>query len=532
MSISPLTLRANFWESFDIQEQDLEFLYNFLLEHETPQTSSELIEALLADHIRQEKDNLIKGQPAQGEIYLPKKHYQPGQTLLFPALEWKSGQVKDIRPGQNPEYPPFEVMGVDFGAGETHEFATGIENHLLNQPIAVKLDDPQFDVKQVFQHHGSRLTIQLNEMLEANPDLVRIAGRWFPRALLVDVNIGHLNLAEAVLDMSGGGPMTTHTLLEQIELPTDVNSKLTEFSLNLALQEDGRFDEVGPAGEILWFLHRLEPEQVQSIPLHLKFNPSAYDASQIQDLLPLIDPTSIDELEPYEPSLSNEDELVFSLIFPHWRTGSLPLTRKVARFFPTAYESPRVQFNFVDADNGQRFSGWVVRSARYVYGLKEWYTSQGLLPGSLVRIRKGKKPGEVIIKADKRRSTREWVRTALIGADGGIVFAMLKQIVTCAFDERMVIAINDLNALEKHWEPGGRSRQNLEQVILGMMRELSKLNTQGHVHFQELYSSVNLVRRCPPGFILNMLVSRPWANHLGDMYFRLDENKESNQHDE
>jgi hypothetical protein len=91
----------------------------------------------------------------------------------------------------------------------------------------------------------------------------------------------------------------------------------------------------------------------------------------------------------------------------------------------------------------------------------------------------------------------------------------------------MVIAINDTAALDKQWEAGGRSRQNMEQVVLGMMRELAKLNTQGHVHFQELYSSVNLVRRCPPGLILSLLVTRPWANHLGDLYFRLEEDKET-----
>jgi hypothetical protein len=361
---------------------------------------------------------------------------------------------------------------------------------------------------------------------------VRIAWRWFPRALLVDVNIGHLNLAEAVLDMNGGGPMTTHALLEQIELPTDVNSKLTEFSLNLALQEDGRFDDVGPAGEILWFLQRLEPQQVQTTPNYLKFNPSSYDAGGIQALLPNIDHTTVDELEPFEPEIATDDELIYSLIFPHWITGTLPLTKRMSLLFPTAYESPRVQFTFIDADSGQKFSGWVVRASRYVFGLREWYTSQSLIPGSLIHIKKGKQAGEVVIKVDKRRTSREWVRTALIGADGGIVFAMLKQVVSCAYDERMVISINDIAALEKQWEPGGRSRQSMDQVVLGMMRELSKLNTQGHVHFQELYSSVNLVRRCPPGLILSILVTRPWARHLGDMYFKLDEDKENALNDE
>jgi hypothetical protein len=48
--------------------------------------------------------------------------------------------------------------------------------------------------------------------------------------------------------MAGGGPMTTMDLIAQIELPTGNNERLTEFSLNFALEQDGRFDEVGPAG--------------------------------------------------------------------------------------------------------------------------------------------------------------------------------------------------------------------------------------------------------------------------------------------
>ncbi len=531
MAITPLSLRVDYWDKFIVKEQDLQYLYNYLLEIETPQTTQELIAALVAERIRQEKVNLSKRQVSNGIIYLPKEHYQVGQSLAFPALNWSQGQVKAIRVGYHPEFPPFEVIQVEFDKDGVKEFAAGLDKHPLNQPVMIKLDDPQLDPTLVARKHGARLLRELDEMLQANEDLVRIAGRWFPRALLVDVNIGHLNLAEAVLDMAGGGPLTTRSLLEQIELPTDVNSKLTEFSLNLALQEDGRFDEVGPAGEIIWFLRRLEPEAVQAPPTYLKFFPSNYDSAQVNDLLVKLDRIVIDELEPYEPEVDDEEQLTISLIFPHWRAGTLPLNKRVSKFFPTAYESPRVQFAFVDGDTGQKFSGWVVRSGGYIFGLQAWYTSQNLIPGGYINIKRGKKPGEVIIKADKHRPTREWIRTALIGADGGIVFAMLKQVISCSYDERMAIAIGDPTPLDKLWEPGNR-KQNLEQTILAMMRELSKLNPQSHVHFQELYTSVNLVRRCPPGLILSILINRPWAHHLGDLYFKLKENKEEGSQDE
>jgi hypothetical protein len=59
-----------------------------------------------------------------------------------------------------------------------------------------------------------------------------------------------------------------------------------------------------------------------------------------------------------------------------------------------------------------------------------------------------------------------------------------------------------------------------------MMRELAKLSPQGHIHAQELYAAINVIRRCPPGPILNTLLENPWAVFLGDLYFRLDENAE------
>ena len=190
-----------------------------------------------------------------------------------------------MRAGSNPEVAAFQVIDVQLENGEKRQFAAGLAEHKLNQPVSVKLDDPQLDVHYVNTHYSTRLANQIAASLEANPDLVRIAGRWFPRALLVDVNIGHLNLAEAVMDMEGGGPVTTKNLLEQIELPTDVNLKLTEFSLNLALQEDGRFDEVGPAGEVYWFLRRLEPEPVKEPPVTLRYRPVPYDNAQVEEYL-------------------------------------------------------------------------------------------------------------------------------------------------------------------------------------------------------------------------------------------------------
>jgi hypothetical protein len=314
--------------------------------------------------------------------------------------------------------------------------------------------------------------------------------------------------------------MTARTLSEQLDLPKDETPKLIEFSLNLALQEDDRFDEVGPAGQILWYLKRLEPDEVQQPPLHLRYNPTHHDHDQIAHLLAQFEGQVTDELENWK-ARTKSDEITIPLLYPHLRSGTLPLSDQMRQLFPTAYETPRIQFTFVDGDSNEKFSGWVVRPQRYVYGLKDWFTHQNLIPGSLVTISRSVNPGEVVVKAGKKRPSREWIRTALFGSDGGMVFSLLKHNLSSTVDERMAIVISDQTALDQAWQ--SRQKLPLTGTVKLMMRELAKLSPQGHVHAQELYAAVNILRRCPPGPILCTLLDNSWAVHLGDLYFRLDE---------
>lgn len=524
-----LSLEPGYWQNFTITDEDLQFLYNHLLETEMPQTAAELAEVLIKERIHREIERLKREQEAGGELYQPKNHYRVGQVLRFPALGMKQGVVVNVRPGFNPDYPPFEVIEVEFDSSTHKEFASGLAEHPLNAPIVVNAQDPLLDAKYVIKHYGREIAAKLSAIFETNPDLVRIAGAWFPRALLVDVSIGYLNLAEAVLEMAGGGPLPTRAILEQIELPSDVNPKLTEFSLNLALQEDGRFDEVGPAGQILWFLKRLEPEAVQTPPVFLKYSAQDGLVKPPPNILEELNRLVYDELEDYEVPNEEVGEVTLSLIFPHWRAGTLPLAGPVATLFPTAYESPRVRFNFVDEEDGTPYPGWVVRPYRYIYGLKEWFERQGVIPGSLITVRQGEKPGEVFIRARKKRPTKEWLRTVLIGSDGGIVFTMLKHTLGVEYDERMIIIIPDPDRLDQVWEQMHRQRTPLERVARTMAKELAKLNPQGHVHAQELYAAVNLVKRCPPSALLAVLAGLPDVTHLGDLYFRLSEEEDRHE---
>jgi hypothetical protein len=523
--INLFSLNEHYWDEFILNEEDIEFIYNHLLDKETPLAPQDLIQVIIEDRLRREKQAVERQRSQDGKIYAPKEIYEIGAKLVFPALNWQLGQVTNSRSSHSFSNQPFKVIEVEFADGDKREFASGLEDHILNQPPVIDDQDPLLNPQSVFGNHGEALADSLTVNLSDNPDFVYIAGRWFPRALLFDVNIGNLNLAEAVLDMAGGGPLPTSDIISQVELPEGINPHLAEFSLDLAMQEDSRFDEVGPVGEVVWYLQRLEPESVRETPLFLKYQPIEYDRTLLTEGMLALEKRLNDELSPLEGSVDGE-EIQLELIYPHWRAGTLPLSLPLIKVFPTALESPRVRFNLVDGDSGEKIPAWVVRLENYVFGLRDWYMNNGILPGSYVRIKPGKDPGEVIIQADSHRSTKEWVRTALIGVDGGVVYMTNQQIISTNFDPRMIVAVpEDVSALDSAWEQREKARPPFEQIIVETFRKLTILNPQSHVHARELYSAVNVEMRCPPGPIFALLASRPWFIHVGDLHFRFDDSE-------
>jgi hypothetical protein len=517
----PLTLSPDYWQTFSLGKKDLEFISTYLFEKETPLNEAELVPILVEERIRTERATLLKQQKSSGRIYLPGERYTAGEKLVFPALDWQKGKVTGVRAGVNPSMREFEVIEVAFEDGSSHQFAAGLEDHKLNQPVEISANDPLLNPANVLKAHNQELEQKMTAALAADNALVQVAGRWFPRALLVDVNVGHLNLAEAVLDEAGGKPLPTNALIEQVELPGNVNPKLIEFSLNNSLLEDGRFDEVGPAGEVLWFLKRLEPEDVRQIPPPLRYTVIPYDRSNMSAGMLALEAELDDELAEVESSSGEVNEAVISLNYPHWRAGTLPVSARVRGLFPTAYYSQRVRFTLVDGLSHEEMPAWVVRQHGYVVGLAKFYQKYGVIPGSLISVARGKKHGQVIVTAKTRRPMRDWVKTVLVGSDGRIVFAMLKQNITTEFNERMVIAVPDIAGVDEASSLITKQRLPLEKLVVEMMGELVKLNVQGNVHAQELYSALNIVRRCPPGPLLTHLKSDPKFKHVGDMYFRM-----------
>ncbi|KAA3648748.1 MAG: hypothetical protein DWQ07_00710 [Chloroflexi bacterium] len=522
--LTSFSIREDYWENFTLNNEDVQYLYEHLLEIETPQTPQELVAVLVEDRLRREREAMERKQSEGGDVYLPKESYKEGDKLVFPALAGQSGSVTTVRPANSLLEETFEVIEVAFENGESRQFATGLQEHTLNNPPEISDDDPLLSPQAVISTWSKVLEERLTEDLSNNDDFVYIAGRWFPIALVVDINEGHLNLAEAVLDMHGGGPLPTSEIVNNVDLPEGDSPKLAEFSMDMALQEDKRFDEVGSAGQVLWFLHRLEPEAVQRTPITLRYSAADYDRSVLTDEMLGFEQRIDDELSEVQEEPDGEENVQVHLIYPHWRTGTLPLTKRIQRMFPTAYESPRIRFMLVDGQTGEQFPGWVVRLERYVYGLRDWYLKKGVFPGSFVTAKPGENPGEVIVDVDSHRSSKEWVRTALVGADGGVVYGTLKQQVETSFDERMAVYMpSELEGLDAAWEKKVNNPPPFEQVVVNTLKELAKLNPQSHVHARELYSALNVVIRTPPGPMLALLASRPWFTHVGDLHFRYDD---------
>lgn len=527
LSTAPLR-RPPDWTAFDVSDDDLEFIVNTLMEREIPLTTREMAHALLVERIARARREQARAAEAEETVYRPAEAYAVGARLSFPALGEARGEVIEVRPGSNPAFEPFEVIAVAMHPdGARREFAARLTEHALNQAPPPELEpDWQSDPEAVLERHGPLIEARLHERLARQSEIVRIAGRWFPRALIADIHSGHLNLAEAVLDVAEGGPLPTSALLEHVELPPSVDPLLAAFSLDYAMQEDERFDEVGPAGQVLWFLRRLEPPEVLYAPPRLVLADPPHERARLTPELCRLEAALDDEFgpPPDAPSAAEDiEEAVVPLLFPHWRVGTLPLSSTLQPLFPTAYESPRIRFILVDGHSGETFPCWVARTERYVTGLEAWYRRYEVPAGGLVRVRRGPAQGQVTVEAVDRRRRNDWIRTVAIDDDGQIGFSMLKQPVGCAYDDRMIVGLVDPAALDEAWLRGEQRRQSPERLVAHIFRELSKLNPQSAVHAQALYSGVNVLRRMSPAPIFAELVSRPYYAHVGDDYWRLDD---------
>jgi hypothetical protein len=253
-----LTETPEYWQSeFSATEDDINHLYEVLVEDGTPRPIERLARAIMEHRQRLEEEAQAQQMRAQGIIYQPKRAYSVGQRVLFPRLEGASGTVIAVRPGENPEYGDFDVIQVEMSNNEVREFAARfVHPHPLNE------DEARISVDDLYVLYGSHVVRALKSALLRHPEFITVGDQWFLADMLTEVHIGHLNIAEAVIDLTEM-PLPTEALLKQVDLPSEIPLAAQAFALNYALSRDPRFVNVGDEHVQVWALVRQEtPEAV------------------------------------------------------------------------------------------------------------------------------------------------------------------------------------------------------------------------------------------------------------------------------
>ncbi|MCE2490793.1 MAG: hypothetical protein J4G17_12585, partial [Anaerolineae bacterium] len=309
---------------------------------------------------------------------------------------------------------------------------------------------PALTVEEVVDGSGPEFLENLEEVLLAAGNLVRLKDEWFVRDLLLDVGEANLNLAEAVLDMHAGGPFQTTEILEQFGGLAGPLA-LQEFSMNFALLHDDRFDEVGPTGAVLWFLRHMEPQEVQATPLPLLYSRQDHDRRLLDDDMLDLEAEIDDELSPLRYAGDEISGPTVTLIYPHRRLGTLPLNPRLRTFFPTARRSERVYVTLVDARDGEEFTGWIVRKARYVCGLGPYFRKYGLPAGAYVEVSRDEKAGRIVLNLDKYRPRKELVRL-ITPVNNQLTFREARGTIGASYDELMVLGTEEPAAVDALFE--------------------------------------------------------------------------------
>lgn len=506
---------------FIVTDDDVETLTGLLLERETPLSIDELARALI--HQRLEAQTAaLQERYKNVQFYKPSQSYEVGQTVMFPAFDHATALVVDVREGVNADYGDFSVIRVEFEDETTREFAAALTTpHKLSDSDSNTLPGGEtLDADQILREERDLIVEKLVEKLNDSGDLVNVTGKWFPRGLMIDVHEGYLNLAEAILDMSGGGPLLTSQILTEIGGLGDASPELQEFCLNDALNRDRRFDEVGPLNTVLWFLQRDEPAEVQTTPEILVYHPIDYDPDILSPEEVAMEAEIDDEWSAAQDDNTFNDEVVITLIFPHRRAGTLPLNAAMRQIFPTARRTQRIAVTLVDGQDGQEYSGWVVRAGRYVYGLSAMYSKHKLPVGTQLLVRRQPDSDKIIIDFKAHRARTEWVRL-VTSKNNQIAFEDQKRGIGADYDDLMILGTDSLADVDQLISTYKRS--TLPGILRTLITELSRNSPQGTVHAKTLYSAYNVLRRCPPGPIFAALEASPDFEPVGNHYWRLAE---------
>lgn len=518
------TQTPEYWREFSLSQDDFQFFHTLLLDAGKPLATHELAERLVAERCRREEAEL-RADLTRGTIYQPKKQFAVGDKVIFPVLDFRLGEVVDLRAGDNPEYGEFDVITVDFGPDwRRRTFAAR-----LNSPHKLNLDVPVLNLTgdlaapaELLAGPASGLPEELARALAQRSDFARFEDRWLMRDLLVDIHVGHLNIAEALIEV-GSRPVDTADLAKDLDLPAEVAPEVALFSLQSVLAADGRFDQVGAGTQRRWFLRRLESAEALAMPEPLRYQPQPLDRGALSPALQRLELELDDEwsdlgVEAADARAATPSTTLL-LTYPHLVSGTLPLNRHTRPFFPRGY-GERTMVTLIDGRWGQRFPAWAVHEGRYIAGLRPWFEQHKLPAGAHILLQRRERSDEIVVDFRPKRMRREWTRSAHV-LDGRLDIQLRKQEVACEYDEQVIIGDDQpaemarLRAL-----PAYRDRL-LADLVFEVFTDLAGLSQQGSVNARTVYSSLNVVRRCPPGPIFQCLATDARYQLIGEHEYHL-----------
>jgi hypothetical protein len=523
------TQMTEYWvDEFAVHKEDVEHLYEWLVEENEPRTLDQLGIKLVERRCQREELALAKG--GKGAVYQPQEKYGVGQRVVFPVLDYAVGQVLALRPGNNARYGAFIVIQVQLENEETpREFAAEFSlDHPLQRSVAqFEQSEGLLSPPQLYERYSEHVHDRLMAALRHNEEFVHLDDRWFLRGLLPEVTPFHLNIAEAMID-ERGHPLTVAQLLEEVELAAStVPNRM--YALGHALRQDPRFAKTGSGDEATWYLNNLIPATVREKPVRLVpmykarggqlLNRELYDfAHELGD--------EADQLEAVQPVPSGSvDSVQIFLTYPHRREGTLPLT---ARGMSLVGEHPLERFmvTFVDQRNKEQLAGWVMPSEGYAWGLGDWYRRHDLPIGSVIELRRGDEPLTFLVVYDQGKRKAEWIREAKV-LNGRLTFSMQRKAYTCRYDKHLLIEEGAVEELDRLWVSPSGPPPSLFDYLTELFPELAKLSGQGLVHAKSLYAAVNLTRRCGAIPIFAELTRHACFDPVGDGNWVYDESLRS-----
>lgn len=523
------TQTESYWRrDFKVRPEDIEAIYDLMLEDARPRTLDELACEVMARHIRREAQ---ARQPGETVPYQPKEHYAVGQRLFFPHLASTTGTVVAERPGRNPRYGDFTVISVALeGEEQAREFAAdyGLP-HPLNELAEEVLSAEEADLspEELCERYGEPVREALLQALSGNSEFIVYDDLWFLRGLLPEVHVGHLNLAEAVVDVAGH-PLSTQEVLKQVDLSAEAKPRALAFALNLALEKDERFDNVGTAAKPRWFLYNLEPPAVAAKPMRLQpdtltrggewlHRESLEIAQEIGDELDelIAGPGDVEQV-------AESGKAVYTLNYPHRHEGTLPLTSAIASLFPSE-EYARIPVHFIDGRTDKRWMGWILPEERYGWGLGNWYAEEEVPAGANVELLLTRDPYTMVVQCESRSRRTEWAKVPGV-ENARLSFEIRKRPYTCRYDRNLLLGepteTGRLDELYRRYHAEGHTLLN---AIIGVFPELAKLGSQGLVHAKGLYAAVNVIWRVGAVPIFAELARQACFDPVGDGSWAFEE---------